>query len=65
MQQWHLQEPKRSLTERVQDWRSYWPDVLPLPHPSPRNNLWLKRNSWFEDAVIPTLQKRIAESLSA
>jgi uracil-DNA glycosylase len=64
-QSWHIDEPKQTLTERVKNWEHYWPDVLPLPHPSPRNNLWLKRNPWFEDAVIPTLQKRVAELLSA
>jgi len=64
-QSWHIDEPKQTLTERVKNWEHYWPDVLPLPHPSPRNNLWLKRNPWFEDAVIPTLQKRIAELVSA
>lgn len=64
-QSWHIDEPKQTLTERVKNWEHYWPDVLPLPHPSPRNNLWLKRNPWFEDTIIPTLQKRIAESLSA
>ncbi|ATZ73312.1 uracil-DNA glycosylase [Idiomarina sp. X4] len=64
-QSWHIDEPKQTLTERVKNWEHYWPDVLPLPHPSPRNNLWLKRNPWFEDAVIPTLQKRIAELVRA
>lgn len=64
-QSWHIDEPKQTLTERVKNWKHYWPEVLPLPHPSPRNNLWLKRNPWFEDAVIPTLQKRIAELVSA
>ncbi|WP_420038566.1 uracil-DNA glycosylase family protein [Idiomarina piscisalsi] len=64
-QSWHIDEPKQTLTERVKNWEHYWPDVLPLPHPSPRNNLWLKRNLWFEDTIIPTLQKRIAELLSA
>ncbi|RXS41438.1 uracil-DNA glycosylase family protein [Idiomarina sp. 29L] len=64
-QSWHIDEPKQTLTERVKNWKHYWPEVLPLPHPSPRNNLWLKRNPWFEDAVIPTLQKRIAELVNA
>lgn len=64
-QSWHIDEPKQTLTERVKNWENYWPDVLPLPHPSPRNNLWLKRNSWFEDTIIPTLQERIAELVSA
>jgi uracil-DNA glycosylase len=33
--------------------------VLPLPHPSPRNNLWLKANPWFERDLVPVLQERI------
>lgn len=64
-QSWHIEEPKQTLTERVKNWESYWPEVLPLPHPSPRNNLWLKRNPWFEDSIIPTLQERVAALLSA
>ena len=64
-QSWHIDEPKQTLTERVKNWESYWPKVLPLPHPSPRNNLWLKRNPWFEDSIIPTLQERVARLLNA
>ncbi|GGC86170.1 uracil-DNA glycosylase family protein [Halopseudomonas salina] len=51
---------KQPLTERVADWRSYWPERVPLPHPSPRNNIWLKRNPWFELEVIPALKQRVA-----
>jgi uracil-DNA glycosylase len=64
-QSWHIDEPKQTLTERVKNWESYWPELLPLPHPSPRNNLWLKRNPWFEDSIIPTLQERVARLLNA
>lgn len=56
---YHLPEHGPSVTETVKSWRDYWPTVLPLPHPSPRNNLWLKRNPWFESEVIPDLRKRI------
>lgn len=56
-------EGKMSVTERVKEWRNYWPELIPLPHPSPRNNLWLRRNPWFECEFIPELQKRIAELL--
>lgn len=63
-QAWHLGSARqRNLTETVKCWRDYWPDLLPLPHPSPRNNLWLKRNPWFEQEVIPVLQKRVGELL--
>lgn len=40
------------------------PERLPLPHPSPRNNIWLKKNLWFEQEVIPHLQQRVAQLLS-
>ncbi len=59
-QAWHLQGREKSVTENVRNWQRYWPDILPMPHPSPRNNLWLRRNPWFEEEVIPELQKRIA-----
>lgn len=63
-QKWHLGDSKKSnLTATVNAWKDYWPDVLPLPHPSPRNNRWLKQNPWFESDVIPALQLRIAEIL--
>ena len=59
-QDWHLQGPgKLSLTEQVRAWRQHWPAVLPLPHPSPRNNIWLKKNPWFSGDVIPALQARV------
>ncbi|WP_025900101.1 uracil-DNA glycosylase family protein [Sneathiella glossodoripedis] len=58
---WHIGPTrKKTLTETVLDWRKYWPSTLILPHPSPRNNLWLKRNPWFEEEVIPELRKRVA-----
>ncbi|HEA53078.1 uracil-DNA glycosylase family protein [Marinobacter antarcticus] len=59
-QVWHLKDREKSVTENVRNWQRYWPNTLPMPHPSPRNNLWLRRNPWFEDEVIPQLQKRIA-----
>ncbi|HTN34203.1 MAG TPA: uracil-DNA glycosylase family protein [Marinobacter sp.] len=60
---WHLPNGAKSLTENVRNWKQYWPDILPMPHPSPRNNMWMRRNPWFEDNVIPELQQRIAELL--
>jgi uracil-DNA glycosylase len=57
---WHLpQLATNSLTDTVQAWRAQWPGVLPLPHPSPRNNIWLKRNAWFVEDVVPALQARV------
>jgi len=62
-QSYHLSDNKLLLTETVKSWQDYWPNVLPLPHPSPRNNIWLKRNPWFESEIIPVLRKRINELL--
>lgn len=56
---YHLPGSGKNLTETVQRWRDRWPKVVPMPHPSPRNNIWLKRNGWFEDEVVPTVQKQI------
>ena len=61
---WHIGKSRSSLTENVRAWREYWPYLVPMPHPSPRNNLWLRRNPWFEQEVVPELRNRISEVLS-
>ncbi|MBC8673795.1 uracil-DNA glycosylase family protein [Aeromonas hydrophila] len=44
-QAYYLREAaKGSLTETVRSWADYGPAWLPLPHPSPRNTFWLKKN---------------------
>lgn len=63
-QAYHLPEAGSSVTDAVIDWRKNWPEMLPLPHPSPRNNRWLKRNPWFEAEVLPGLRRRVAEILA-
>lgn len=62
-QSYHLDQNKLSVTETVRAGKDYWPSIVPLPHPSPRNNGWLKKNPWFEDDVLPNLRKRIIELL--
>jgi uracil-DNA glycosylase family 4 len=62
---WHLKDSQAAtLTETVKNWQAYLasstPQVLPLPHPSPRNNIWLKANPWFVKEVVPALQARVA-----
>ena len=59
-QAWHL-ERSGTVTELVGAWREYWPEALPLPHPSPRNRIWVLRNPWFEEEVIPALRAKVAE----
>jgi uracil-DNA glycosylase len=54
---------KSNMTETVKAWREYAPDYLPLPHPSWRNNAWLKANPWFAENLLPDLRKRVARAL--
>jgi len=64
-QGWHLGAHARAnLTETVGAWREYRPRYIPLPHPSWRNNAWLKRNPWFEDELLPYLRRRVRSVLS-
>ena len=48
---------RKNLTETVRAWESYLPEFLPLPHPSPRNGIWLRKHEWFEAEVVPALQQ--------
>ncbi|RXZ44391.1 uracil-DNA glycosylase family protein [Crenobacter cavernae] len=48
-----------TLTETIADWRRYWPRYAVLPHPSPRNQLWLKRHPWFEQDCVPAIRERV------
>ena len=60
-QDYYLGTRQQSLTETVKNYRQYIPEFFPLPHPSPRNNRWLKNNPWFETEVIPVLRELIKE----
>ncbi|HXJ00447.1 MAG TPA: uracil-DNA glycosylase family protein [Micropepsaceae bacterium] len=63
-QAYHLRAgARKTMTETVQAWREYGP-VIPLPHPSWRNNGWLKKNPWFESELLPDLRSRVADILS-
>lgn len=59
----YLPEQFNTLTERVRHWRDFAPRYYVLPHPSPRNQLWLHRNNWFEAEVVPALQHTVKEIL--
>ena len=50
-----------SLTQVVKDYRDYLPEFFPLVHPSPRNQIWMKKNPWFNETVIPDLQELVAQ----
>ncbi|MDA8017762.1 MAG: uracil-DNA glycosylase family protein [Thermoanaerobaculia bacterium] len=56
---------RASLTETVRSFDEYVGDgLLPLPHPSPRNNLWIRRNPWFRRLVVPALRRNVAVALT-
>ena len=59
-QKYYLQDQRKTnLTETVKAWEDYMPKYLPMPHPSPRNKLWLKKNAWFERDVVPVLKSQV------
>lgn len=62
-QEYHLGKSKDSLTSIVRRWEEHWPTVVPMPHPSPRNNIWLRKNPWFEEELLPALRRRVREVL--
>ena len=63
-QKYYLPQNKRNVTETVKNYREFLPHFLPLVHPSPRNQLWLAKNPWFAQEVIPELQQRVKRILS-
>lgn len=62
-QQYYLPQNKRNVTETVKNYREFLPHFLPLVHPSPRNQLWLAKNPWFMQDVVPTLQQLVKQIL--
>ncbi|MEM9226016.1 MAG: uracil-DNA glycosylase family protein [Pseudomonadota bacterium] len=66
-QKWHLgARSEKTLTQTVAKWRDFLNDgIYPTPHPSWRNNAWIKRNPWFETDLLPHLQKRVQALLSS
>jgi len=63
-QDYHFGKSNSSLTKLVSSWKKYWPTMVPLPHPSPRNNIWLSKNPWFEKELVPSLRTSISTALS-
>ncbi|WP_036817348.1 uracil-DNA glycosylase family protein, partial [Photobacterium sanctipauli] len=62
-QQRYLADKPKTLTETVKAWRQWAPRYIPMPHPSPRNTLWLKRNPWFEEEVVPYIREYVHQQL--
>ena len=61
-QRYYLKEKiKKTLSETVRNYTDYLPDFFVLPHPSPRNNIWMKKNPWFEKDLIPEFKIIVKE----
>lgn len=50
----------KTLTETVRQFDTWLPTYLPLPHPSPRNGIWMKKNPWFEEDLVPELKRIVS-----
>ena len=62
---WHLKDrAKANVSETVKAWREYTPRILPLPHPSWRNNAWLDKNPWFNSELLPYLRRRVRKAIA-
>jgi len=61
--EYHFGKNNLTVTKLVENWQQYWPGQIPLPHPSPRNNIWLKKNPWFEAEVVPVMRAHITSLL--
>ncbi|MCO6175734.1 uracil-DNA glycosylase family protein [Flavobacterium sp. NRK F10] len=62
-QNYYLKDSKKTLTENVKNYQNFLPRYFVLPHPSPRNRIWMKKNFWFEEEVIPVLREKISTIL--
>ncbi|MFC1236820.1 uracil-DNA glycosylase family protein [Vibrio sp. F74] len=63
-QHYYLPDKPKTLTETVHQWHRWSPSVMPLPHPSPRNTLWLRKNPWFEEDIVKHLAEKVEKILS-
>lgn len=61
---WHLQCKDETLSSVVRRWRELGGRVVPVPHPSGRNNGWLAKNPWFERQVVPEIRQSVYDALA-
>lgn len=63
-QRYYLKDKKHeNSTENIRHFKEYLPKYFPLPHPSPRNFIWMNKNDWFATNVLPELKNRITAIL--
>jgi uracil-DNA glycosylase len=54
---------KSSMTETVKAFAEYGPKFFPLPHPSWRSGIWMKRQPWFEQEILPRLRRAVQRAI--
>jgi len=54
---------RKTMAQTVHAWREYLPEFFPLPHPSPRNRLWMQNNPWFARTVVPALRRQVRRAM--
>lgn len=57
------EKAKSNLTETVRAYKEYLPELIPLPHPSPLNRRWLKKNEWFQHDLVPHMEEIVQDTL--
>lgn len=61
-QHYYLNQKKSiRVTDNVRHYKDFLPNYFPLVHPSPRNNIWQAKNSWFQEEVLPNLKAIVSE----
>jgi len=60
----YIDSPGKNLTETVANWQQYLPSQIVMPHPSPRNQAWFKKNPWFEADVLPAVRERVSSVIA-
>ena len=61
---YYLPHARGSLADIIRHQFEVASNLLVLPHPSPRNNIWLAKHPWFEADVIPELQQKVRALLA-
>ena len=54
---------KTNLTDTVRDFSRHMPRFFPLPHPSWRSTIWMRKNPWFQSEALPALREAIAQAM--
>ncbi|MGB1234893.1 MAG: uracil-DNA glycosylase family protein [Planktomarina sp.] len=62
-QNWHF-NTKAPVATHVNAWRDHAPHLYPLPHPSWRNNAYLRKHPVIDAELLPHLKQTIAKALT-